>query len=53
MRGTYWVDLPDGQDAALIISIASCTGRIHADAEQAPQATDGSYAIALPWLRSS
>jgi hypothetical protein len=29
MRDTYWVDVPDGQDAALIISMAICIDRIH------------------------
>jgi uncharacterized protein YxjI len=38
MRDTYWVDVPDGQDAALIISIAICIDRIHADAERARRA---------------
>ena len=35
MRDTYWVDVPDGQDAALIIAIAICVDRIHEDAEKA------------------
>jgi uncharacterized protein YxjI len=35
MRDTYWVDVPDGQDAALVISIAVCIDRIHEDAERA------------------
>jgi uncharacterized protein YxjI len=39
MRDTYWVDVPDGQDAALIISIAICIDRIHEDAERARQAS--------------
>jgi uncharacterized protein YxjI len=34
MRDTYWADVPDGQDAALIISIAICVDRIHEDAER-------------------
>lgn len=34
MRDTYWVDVPDGQDPALIISLAVCIDRIHADAER-------------------
>ena len=37
MRDTYWVDVPDGQDAALIIAIAICIDRIHEDAEKAHQ----------------
>jgi uncharacterized protein YxjI len=44
MRDTYWVDVPDGQDAALIISMAICIDRIHEDAERdkrANQATNG------------
>ena len=39
MRDTYWVDVPDGQDAALIISIAICIDRIHEDAEREHRAT--------------
>jgi len=35
MRDTYWVDVPDGQDAGLIIAIAICIDRIHADAQRA------------------
>jgi uncharacterized protein YxjI len=41
MRDTYWVDVPDGQDAALIIAIAICIDRIHADTERAHQAMGG------------
>jgi uncharacterized protein YxjI len=41
MRDTYWVDVPDGQDAALIISIAICIDRIHEDAERAHHASSG------------
>ena len=38
MRDTYWVDVPDGRDAALIIAIAICIDRIHADTERAHRA---------------
>jgi uncharacterized protein YxjI len=41
MRDTYWVDVPDGQDAALIIAIAICIDRIHADAQRAHAAQSG------------
>jgi len=45
MRDTYWVDVPDGQDAALIIAIAICIDRIHADAQRAraAQTTAGGF----------
>ena len=39
MRDTYWVDVPDGQDPALIIAIAICIDRIHADARRAQAAS--------------
>jgi uncharacterized protein YxjI len=35
MRDTYWVDVPQGVDAALIIAVAICIDRIHADAQRA------------------
>jgi uncharacterized protein YxjI len=41
MRDTYWVDVPDGQDAALIIAVAICIDRIHADSQRAHQAAGG------------
>jgi uncharacterized protein YxjI len=41
MRDTYWVDVPDGVDPALIIAIAICIDRIHADAERAHAANAG------------
>jgi uncharacterized protein YxjI len=41
MRDTYWVDVPGGQDAALIIAIAICIDRIHADARRAHAAAAG------------
>jgi uncharacterized protein YxjI len=41
MRDTYWVDVPHGQDAALIISIAICIDRIHEDAERSHHAMGG------------
>jgi uncharacterized protein YxjI len=34
MRDTYWVDVPNGNDAPLIISVAVCIDRIHEDAER-------------------
>jgi len=34
LRDSYWVDVPPGQDAPLMISIAVAIDRIHADAEQ-------------------
>jgi uncharacterized protein YxjI len=34
LRDSYWVDVPPGQDAPLIISIAVAIDRIHADAER-------------------
>ncbi|HEX4831709.1 MAG TPA: LURP-one-related family protein [Trebonia sp.] len=35
MRDTYWVDVPGGQDPALMIAIAICIDRIHADSQHA------------------
>lgn len=44
MRDTYWVDVPDGQDAALIIAIAVSIDRIHAARQaHAGQAAAGSF----------
>jgi uncharacterized protein YxjI len=34
MRDTYWVDVPDGPDPALVIAMAICIDRIHHDSEQ-------------------
>jgi uncharacterized protein YxjI len=34
LRDSYWVDVPPGLDAPLIISIAVAIDRIHADAER-------------------